>query len=583
MKSEKPVIERNIRIRTLFYGLSFSSLFLIIGFKLVCLQVFEGSRLSEVAANQYERTFKSTGKRGTIFDKNLREMAISIDVTSIAVHPAQVKDKKKTARLLSKALGKNFNTLYRSLQSEKPFVWIKRQVNPTEEGKVRKLGLEGVVFKSEYSRFYPNRSLASQVIGFSGIDGHGLEGVEFSYDDQLKGQVIRQTALTDALGRRIDTGEKKEIVIDGNNIVLTLDSTIQYISEKALGKVIEEFGAKSGLAVVMNPLTGALLAVAHWPQFNPNAYREYDRSLWRNRVITDSYEPGSTMKVFCAAAAIDSDVCTPDSIFFCENGKYKIGPNVVHDAGSHSFGWLSLLEIIKYSSNIGAVKIEELIGPKVLYEGLSGFGFGQKTGIDCVGETPGSLTHYRKWTRIDAGTISFGQGISASPLQLISAISAIANNGVMMKPYLVQAVTDPSGGLIKNTVPSPIRRVVSEKTAKELKKILATVSEEGGTGTNAALEGYRVCGKTGTAQKIGKDGMYARGKYMSSFIGFVPADKPAISILVVLDEPGKRYYGGTVAAPAFREIAHETLDYLNIPPENKPDIYTVALKDEIIH
>ena len=562
----------------MIYGLSFSLLFFVIGFKLICLQVFEGPWLSEKAAGQYERSFTSTGKRGTIYDKNLREMAISIDVTSIAVHPAQVTDKKTAAKQLSRILGKNYKKVYKGLSSSRPFVWIKRHVSPKEEKEVRNLNISGVVFKSEYSRFYPNKELGAQVLGFTGIDGHGLEGVEFSYDAELKGTKTHQTILTDALGRQIDAGEGEQAVLDGNNVVLTLDRRIQYIAEKALAEAVTEHDAKSGMALVMNPKTGAMLAVAHYPLFNPNAYREYDKGTWRNRAIMDSYEPGSTMKIFSAAAAIETNVCTPDTIFFCENGRYRIGPNTVHDAGSHSYGWLSLQQIIKYSSNIGAVKIEELIGPKALYQGLNDFGFGRKLGINCLGETSGSLSSYRRWTRIDAGTIAFGQGVSVSALQLITAVSAVANNGVMMKPYIVQAVTSPSGQLIKNTSPEPLKRVVSEHTAQSIKKILATVIEEGGTGTNAALEGYTVCGKTGTAQKVGKSGTYEKGKFVSSFIGFVPEDDPAISIYVMLDEPSKKYYGGTVAAPAFKKIAHEALDYLNIAPKSKTDVYAVSLE-----
>ena len=578
MRKPKNPMQKSIRLRTLIYSLSFSLLFFIIGFKLVCLQVFEGPWLSEKAADQYERSYTSSGKRGTIYDKNLREMAVSIDITSIAVHPERIKDKKAAARKLCKALGETYGKLYKKLKSGRPFVWIKRHVSPREEKEVRNLNMNGVVFKSEYSRFYPNKDLGAQVLGFTGIDGHGLEGIEFAYDDELKGTKTNRTILTDALGRQIDAGADDLAFLDGNNVVLTLDCTIQYIAEKALAEAVTAHDAENGIALVMNPKTGALLAIAHYPLFNPNTFRDFDRVTWRNRAIMDSFEPGSTMKIFSAAAAIESKICTPDTIFFCENGRYRIGPNIVHDAGSHAYGWLSLQQIIKYSSNIGAVKIEELIGPKVLYQGLYDFGFGRKTGVDCIGETPGSLSAYRGWTPIDAGTISFGQGISVSALQLISAVSAVANNGVMMKPYVVQAITGPDGQLIRNTSPEPVKQVISKKTAQTVKQILTTVIEEGGTGTNAALEGYTVCGKTGTAQKIGSTGTYEKGKFVSSFIGFVPAEDPIVSIYVMVNEPINKHYGGTVAAPAFKKIAHETLDYLNVTPNSKSDIYTVSLE-----
>lgn len=581
MKTTTSKKKKGLKKRILVFSVTFSLLFVAIGVKLVYLQVFMGPWLSEKAASQYERSFKSLGKRGTIYDRNLREMAVSINVTSIGAHPDMIEDKKKTAKLLSRALDRDHNELLENLSSKKPFVWIKRHVSPKEEKQVRRLEIDGIVFKSEYSRFYPHKTLAAQVLGFTGIDGHGLEGIEIAYDASLKGDDRRFKVLKDALGRSFDMDGENPVDIDGNNIVLTIDCTIQYIAEQALEKAVTEYNGKSGMALVMDPKTGALLAVAHYPFFNPNTFWMYDRDTWRNRSITDSFEPGSTMKIYSVSAAIESGLCSPDSVFFCENGNYRIGPNVVHDAGNHAYGWLSLQEIIKFSSNIGAVKVEELVGPKVLYHGLRAFGFGRKTQIDCLGETTGSLSDYRRWTRIDAGTIAFGQGISVSAIQLVTAASAIANNGVMMKPYLVQAVTDANGGLVKSIGPEPLRRVVSESTAEAVKRMMITVIDADGTGSNAYIDGYTVCGKTGTAQKIGLSGTYEKGKYISSFIGFVPADNPALTIYVMIDEPKKKYYGGTVAAPVFKQIAREVLDYLGIPPEPEPDIFTVSWENGV--
>jgi len=581
MTSTKHIKVKSLRIRVIIFGLMFSLLFIAIGVKSAYLQVYRGPWLSEKAANQYEKSFKSSGKRGTIYDRNLREMAVSINATSIAAHPRYIDDPKIAAKLLSNALDIDYNALYQKLSSKSPFVWIKRHVSPKEETAVRDSQLQGIVFKSEYSRFYPNKTLAAQVLGFTGTDGHGLEGVEFSYDTYLKGANTHLTVLKDALGRRFDAKQASSPDLGGNNIVLTIDCTIQYIAEKALEEAVTNFSAKSGIALVMDPKTGALLALAHYPFFNPNSFRKYKREIWRNRTITDSFEPGSTMKIFSAATAIETGICTPDTIFFCENGRYRIGKNVVHDAANHAYGWLSLQQVIKFSSNIGAVKIEELIGSESLYKGLRDFGFGEKANIDCLGETTGSLSYYKGWSRIDAGTISFGQGISVSAIQLITAASVISNNGILMKPYLVQAITDCNGRLIKKVAPQPVRRVVSEKTAQVIKAIMKTVVDSDGTGTNAALEGYPVCGKTGTAQKIGTTGTYEKGKYVSSFIGFVPLDNPVLTILVIVDEPRNRHYGGTVAAPAFKKIAHETLDYLNIPPTPKTDIYAVSWEEEV--
>jgi cell division protein FtsI (penicillin-binding protein 3) len=328
----------------------------------------------------------------------------------------------------------------------------------------------------------------------------------------------------------------------------------------------------------MAPKTGELLAVAHYPYFNPNTFRDFDRGAWRNRAVTDPFEPGSTVKIFSAVAAIESGGSTPNTIFFCENGAYKIGKNVVHDHTPH--GWLSLQQIVKYSSNIGAIKISEMIGREPLYNTLRTFGFGQKTGIDCPGETVGSLSHYKRWSKIDTGAISFGQGVSVSAVQLITATSAIANGGMLMKPRIVQAILDANGKVLENRRPKMVRRVASRNTARIVARIMKTVITPGGTGVNAALDGYTVSGKTGTAQKSGKHGTYAKGKYVSSFVGFTPSENPAVTILVVVDEPRNDYHGSKVAAPVFKKIALETLNYLNIPPSGGADRLTAALGNE---
>jgi len=566
---------KQIKFRVIIVGIAFTLFFTIIGAKAMYLQIFCRSWLSEKAANQYEVSLKSSGKRGTIYDRNLREMAVSIDVTSIAAHPPQIKNPKATAKSLAKALKINRNVLAKRLTSEKKFVWIKRKVTPKEAETVRNLNIDGLDFLREHKRFYPNKTLASQLIGFTDIDDHGLEGIEFYYNDDLKGAVSRYTVLRDAHGRGFEAENTTGSDSIGKNLVLTIDSNIQYIAEKTLAEIVTKFSAKSGMAVVMNTGTGAVLALAHFPFLNPNALNEFDQKLWRNRVITDPFEPGSTMKIFSAAAAIESGSSSPNSIFYCENGAYQVGRHVVHD--THEYGWLSLQQIIKYSSNIGAIKFSTKTGSESLFRTLRNFGFGTKSGIDCPGETAGSLASFKKWTKIDAGTISFGQGVSVSALQLIAATSAIANKGIFMKPYVVQAITDQNGRLIKSFAPSKGRRVISEKTAKTITRIMQTVTTEGGTGVNAALEGYSVCGKTGTAQKIGNNGTYARGQYISSFVGFVPSEHPKVAILVVIDEPKRQHYGGVVAAPGFRNIAQKTLAYMNISPKSKTDGLIVSL------
>jgi cell division protein FtsI (penicillin-binding protein 3) len=558
--------DKYIKLRVFLVGFVFTVFFLVIGAKAFHLQVYRSPWLAQKASNQYEKSLTSSGKRGTVYDRNLREMAVTVDVASIAARPSEIKNLQSTSKALAKALNTDYRQIKQNLKSKSPFVWIKRQASPKETEAISALELDGIEFVPERNRFYPNKTLASQALGFTGLDGYGLEGIEFAYDRYLRGSDNNFTVFRDALGKVFDEKQKNNGHTDGHNIILTIDRTVQYIAEDALSEGVKEYSARSGMAIVMEPQTGAILAMAHIPFFNPNAYTDFNKEMWRNRAITDPFEPGSTMKIFSAAAAIESGNVKAHDIFYCENGSYRIGRNVVHDIKKH--GWLSLQQIIKYSSNIGAVKISEKLGPERLYLMFRKFGFGDKTGIDSPGETAGSLSHYNNWTTVDTGSIAFGYGVSVSAIQLIAAASAIANDGILMKPYFVQAITDESGQPLKQFQPQAVRRVISEQTARTIKAIMKTVISTGGTGVNAALENYTVCGKTGTTRKLDPSGTYSDSKHIASFVGFTPADKPQLAILVVIDEPQGKYYGGTVAAPVFRRIASETLNYLNITPEN---------------
>jgi cell division protein FtsI (penicillin-binding protein 3) len=535
--------EKYIKLRVLIVGLVFIILFGVIGAKAVHLQVYRSPWLAQKASNQYEKSLKSSGKRGTIYDRNLREMAVSIDVTSIAVRPAKIKQPNSASRALAKALKTDRRKIKKKLKSKSPFVWVKRQASPKETAAVQALGLDGIEFVPERNRFYPNKTLASHALGFTGLDGYGLEGIEFSYDRYLRGSDSSFTVFKDALGKVFNEEHNKGLHGDGHNIVLTIDRAIQYITENALQETVKEYSARSGMA------------------------------------ITDPFEPGSTMKIFSAAAAIESGNIKASSIFYCENGAYRIGRNVVHDIKKH--GWLSLQQIIKYSSNIGAVKVSEKVGPEKLYIMFQKFGFGTKTGIDAPGETTGSLAHYKNWTTVDTGAAAFGYGISVSAVQLITAASAIANDGILMKPYFVKAITDQSGKTLKQFRPRTVRQVISKRNARTIRNIMQTVITKGGTGTNAALEGYTVCGKTGTARKLDPNGTYSDSKHIASFVGFTPAENPKLTILVVIDEPQGKYYGGTVAAPVFRRIAREALNYLNIPPQSGIKRFATSPKIEV--
>jgi len=563
-----------LKIRIWCVGFFFLVSFVAIGAKAVHLQVYRSLWLSKKASTQYEKSLTASGKRGIIYDRNLQEMAVSIEVNSIAAYPFQISDTKATAKVLANALNLNVRKTQRKLASKKSFVWIKRQTTAKETQAIQDRQLPGIDFVSEFSRFYPNKTLAAQALGFTGLDGKGLEGIEFYYDPNLQGELSKIKMFKDALGNGFSSESRQFYLNSGQNLVLTIDSNIQFITESALKAAAKQHAARSALAIVMQPRTGAILAIAHYPLFNPNSYLSFDKSLWRNRAITDPFEPGSTMKIFSAAAALESGSITPNTIFFCENGAYRIGKNVVHDI--RKYGWLSLQQIIKFSSNIGAVKVSEKVGAKKLYHTFRDFGFGQKTGIDCPGETPGSLSHYKTWSDIDTAAISFGHGLSVSAIQLISAVSTIANDGVLMKPYLVQEITDQHGRTMNRFAPRQIRRVVSAHTAGILKNIMQTVITEGGTGINASLDGYSVCGKTGTARKLDEKGKYSHRKHIASFVGFTPAHHPEIAILVVIDEPQAKYHGGVVAAPVFKSIANEILNYLNIPPEGGTSKFRVS-------
>lgn len=569
--------------------------------------------LTEETWRRHIKRTSVEGKRGMILDAAGREMALSIDTVSVGLHPKKIEKSGPTVDLLAEALDLPKKALEQQIaESEKrDFIWLKRKLPPVDSvrlvqkiekaicdpssplhknskkaldpnplyfQRMQKEILPGVLFVPEYNRYYPNKTLAAQVIGFTGTDSKGMEGIEKQYDQELSGYHSVARVLKDARGMGLDVEMPEESAYNGNNVVLTIDGMIQYSAERALEEAVNTFEAKSGMAMVMDPFSGAILALAHYPFYNPNNIADDDRKLIRIRAATDPFEPGSTMKIFSAAAAIEFNVCKPQTVFFCENGAYRIGTNVVHD--THSYGNLSLAEIIKYSSNIGAIKVGQSIGPDFLFANLKNFGFGDRTGIDLSSESAGMLSDHRKWRKIDAGTIAFGQGVAVTTMQLAAATSALANGGMLMRPRLVQAILDPSGNQTKVFPPQAIRRACSQKTAQTVRDMMKEVITTGGTGVNAAMEGYTVCGKTGTAQKtIG--GAYAKGKYVSSFIGFVPMDRPAAVILVILDEPSKRHYGGTVAAPAFKKIAIDTLGYLGIPPETFPKKFMVSLGREV--
>lgn len=534
------------------------------------LQVVDAGRLKHLAQKQHRKTINIQSKRGDIYDRNLKELAVSIEVDSVFAQPGKIDSPRAAAKALSPILAMGPSEIEKKIKSQPNFVWLKRQVDLKDEERKRLSEIEGVGVVKEARRFYPNRQLASNIIGFTGIDSNGLEGVERYYDATLKGASRKFVGDKDAMGRLLLFEDlEKTVPVQGMEVELTIDKTIQYIAEKALKKAVDEAGAKGGTALVMDPLTGEMLAMASLPTFDPNDIKRFEPRHWKNRNITDAFEPGSTFKLFLISAALEENIVKPRDSIYCENGSYRVADRVFHDHEKH--GWLTVPQIIKVSSNIGSAKIGERLGKVQLYRYLKAFGFGGKTGIDLPGEATGSLRHHSTWSGVTIDTVSFGQGVSVTGIQLVSALSTIANGGFLMKPHVVRSVKDSSGAVVSETNPVIMRKVISEDTARRLTDMLVGVTEDGGTGTNAALDDFEVAGKTGTAQKPDlKNGGYMKGAYLASFVGFAPARAPRLSILVTIDEPrGEIYYGGQVAAPVFKEIAEQSLSYMGVFPENR--------------
>lgn len=558
--------EKWITLRIRFIGGFFVLLFALTVCRAFYLQVIERDHLLKLADRQHQRIIPLTPVRGTIYDANGAAMAVSVEMDSCYAEPKSIADLSGAAARLAPVFGMPKETVLKRLQGNRNFVWLQRRLTPDVVKRIKDLDIEGIGFVKETKRFYPNSEVAAHVIGFTGLDPEGLEGVERRYDATILGGSGYLVTERDALGRNVAL--KGTVIQDGamgHSVTLTLDKNIQYIAEKELAKAVNDCGAKAGTAIVMDPQTGRVLAMANYPTFNLNAHASYAQPVWRNRAVADSYEPGSTFKTLLIAAALEEKVIRPGDGINCEGGSYAIGGRVIHD--THKYGRLSIAEILKYSSNIGVAKIGSKLGPSRLYTYLRNFGIGEKSGIDLPGETSGMLRQWSQWYGIDLATISFGQGVTASSIQLAAAFSAIANGGVLMKPYLVERVTDNEGNVVRSFEPQVRRRVVSPETARAVARMMEGVSAEGGTGTNASVEGYRVAGKTGTAQKVDPVTKgYSATKRTASFIGFVPADKPRLTILVMIDEPKTSPYGGVVAAPAFSAIALQSLCYLKVPP-----------------
>jgi cell division protein FtsI (penicillin-binding protein 3) len=530
------------------------------------LGVNRGAELEGMAREQYTRRITLSARRGMILDRHGEELAVEVEVDSVYVDQRKIEDPARAAGLLAPVLGLDEAALARKLGGDRHFVWLERRVSPKTAGQVRALAIPGVDLVKESKRFYPGRTLAAQLIGYAGIDSKGLEGIEQRFDEQLMGDRDASIGLRDASGRVIFAeGFFGADGVVGGNVELTIDRTIQYIVEQELASTVRTYEARAGHVVVMDPGSGEILALASWPTFNPNTIRSSDDEQRRNRPVLDVFEPGSTFKIFTLAAVLDSGAVRADELTFCEQGRMEMWDVTIHD--DHRDGWLNTTQCLKRSSNICFAKMAQKLGKRRFYHYLRRFGFGERTHVSLPFEARGSLAHYAKWFDVDTATIAFGQGVGATGLQLTAALSAVANGGTLMEPQLVRRIVGSDGETVDSFSPQARRRVISRYTARLVTDMMTAVTEDGGTGMLASLDGYLVAGKTGTAQKsMGSKG-YEDDKWVTSFFGFVPSDKPRLAISVVIDEPRINHYGGTVAAPAFQRIADKALRYLGVPPQ----------------
>jgi len=528
------------------------------------LQLFRHSDYLARASRQQRRVIEITPKRGAIYDRNMHPLAMSVPVQSAFAVPSEVKDAAMAARLLSSVLAISQDVLRQKLDGGGTFVWIQRKLPPEKSEAVKSLNLKGVYFQEENQRYYPKRDLAAHVLGFVDVDEKGLGGIEHEYDDLIRGKGEKIVVMADARQRWFDGGEAQRD--RGASVVLTLDEKVQYIAERELAVAIEKTHAPAGTVIVQDPNTGAILALANWPKFNPNAASDAPAEARMNRAISAIYEPGSTFKLITLAAAFDQNLTRPDEVFDCENGSLVVGGRRIHD--HKAYGLLTVSDILAHSSDVGAMKIALRLGAPKFYDYIRGFGFGSPTGVDLPGESRGLLERLQHWVPSSIGAISMGQEVGVTPLQMVTAVSSVANGGLLYKPHTVQQFMRGERILqLSDPLPPPEqRRVIRPETAATLRHLMEGVILHG-TGKNARLDGWTAAGKTGTAQKIDPaTGRYSRTNVIASFTGFAPINNPAITILVSLDSPeGWPHEGGDVAAPVFKRIAEQVLAYLDVP------------------
>lgn len=561
--------------------------FVLLGYATVVFQllnlmwIYRDAHLKQ-AYRQHHLTLDIPPVRGIIRDRNGKDLVSNIKVPSIYAVPRILfdDDRKKVASKLSKILNIPRSKLDSRLSRSKSFVWIKRKVSAEEGQEVKKIGNGALGIVEEYQRVYPHGEFLSQVIGFTNIDNEGIEGMEMHLDRYLRGVPGHKQTVRDAMGRQIKAFEKSYLpAIDGSQIELTIDQQIQHFTEKALDQAYRKWKAKAAFAIVMNPQTGEILAMANRPTYDPNEFKTSNAANRRNRVITDMYEPGSIFKIVAISGALDLGYVTPETTFYCENGKWSYGGGrILHDV--HAYGKLSVVDIMAKSSNIGTVKIGLKMKPEEFQKYIDAFGFGKPTGVDFPGEARGFTRPPKNWSRTSPYNIPIGHEVLVTPLQMVRMLAVVANGGKLVKPYVIEKIEDQAGvTILQNKHETPVQ-IIKPEVAEEVRKMLVQVVERG-TGQTAKINGFQVGGKTGTAQKVvGKT--YSHDKYMSSFMGFAPAENPRYVMLVVLDEARPLYYGGTVAGPVFKEVMESVLrlDGFEIPEAKSSD--TAVISDDVV-
>jgi cell division protein FtsI/penicillin-binding protein 2 len=549
------LVNRRIRFLLLLLTAAFACLLL----RAAWLQGVRASSLARLGQTQHREQITLPAVRGTIFDRTGVQLALGEQATTVYADPLQIANPRAVANAVGHALRLDPATVYARLADRtRGFVYLDRQADPARASLLMRQKIAGLGFIPEQRRTYPQGSVGAQVLGYVGIDGNGLAGIEFGLDRQLAGKPGHETIIKDPAGRVIDVTDDRAAV-QGRDVTLTLDHTIQANAEEVLRETVRKWDAKDATAIVLDPRTGAILAMAVEPGYDANVFPSVPAAVQRNRAVTDTYEPGSTFKVVTVAGALSDRLVSPTTQFTLPYSIH-VADRVIHDAEPRGTVRYSVAQILAHSSNVGAITLAEMLGTQRLSSWISRFGFGHETGIDFPGESPGIVLPVDKWSGSTIGNVPIGQGIAVTPVQMAAAYAAIANHGVWARPHLVEQI---AGGVRAS---AHRRRIISSGVAAELTRMLEDVVSEG-TGTYAAIPGYQVAGKTGTAQKPDSHGGYATGKYVASFVGIVPASRPRLVVLVAVDEPRGAIFGGVVAAPAFQQIASFDLRYLEIPPD----------------